>query len=357
MDGARGESQRQMHLYEVIGTHFVDIFFNHIYDKAKKGAERGAERSITSAFQRDVATYVGAVQNQSAAFRRTAVRLQEYTQTYIPMGINNYTTFVDRVVVTLIPERYFESLTPAQKDEVFAGMICNLVAGLGVYTTKPGNLGKIIDQRSGSAASKVLVDLQNHAKTLLHGERERLHNQFLGVSSKAKDVGAVELIVKLKGALKEMAAKAAEAEEALHATQSEGEKWRLKYKQLKLKHRELLGRLAGFTAPVAPVAPAAPVAAGASAAPYGHPGYQQQPPGPPPSAGVQPMSAPGGWEFSPSAPRPGDREHDDRAETSPAEGESSEEESDDDADGAPGSPAAARVVTDASATPGPPWGH
>jgi hypothetical protein len=146
-----------MDLYEVMGTHFVDVFYNHLYREAEKTASSGQDRSITAAYQRHVDTYVRAVQENKGAFKQIAGGLQSYVLGHIPMGFNNYTTFVDRVVVTLVPDRYFSSLQPAQKDEIFAGMVTDLVAGLAVYVTRPEILKVTIDHRDPPRAREFLA--------------------------------------------------------------------------------------------------------------------------------------------------------------------------------------------------------
>jgi hypothetical protein len=241
---AGGLGSRQAKLYEVIGSHFVDIYFNFIYSTATKEVKSGKALSITMAYQNSVTAYVSEVQSKQQPYKKTVELLRRYVEEHLMHGISDYATFVDRIVVTLIPEQYFESLTAKDKDEVFANMVCNLIAGLGKYSTLPENLVKTIDQRSNrQTAQQSIEEMQNYAVTLLFHEQARLSNRFLGVATNAKDAGPVDHVLKLRKLALALAADKGTLGEQVKALASELEAMTLKYKRAKLKNRSLLSRL------------------------------------------------------------------------------------------------------------------
>lgn len=292
-------------LFEAIGTHFVDVFFNHIYALAQKQAQAGDARSVTSAYQDAVAAYVQQVGQSGAAYQQTVNQLHLYVKDWVSMGANDYATFVDRTVACLVPDDYFADLTPKQKDELFSQMVSNVLAGMAVYCTKAPKLALIVDQHSARAASTI-EEMQNYASSLLVHEQSRLSNMFLSVASGAKGVDSAELVAGLKGMIRELAEKTAALEAELEEQGGELRRVQGKYSGLKSKHKGLVERLQGAQARVGAYGAAAPPpgpALAAGGAPAGlAPRLEAGPPAgygpPPPQWGEAPPPEPAAGGFS-----------------------------------------------------------
>lgn len=252
-------------LYEIIGTHFVDVFFNHVHAGACKLVESARARSRTTAFQDSVNGYVTEIQRNGESYKRTVQLLHTYVRQHTSAHrMTDYSSFVDKVVNTLVPDAYFRTMHPKDKDEVLGTAVCDLVAGLGVYATTPEMLPRIIDHRENSAVTNTTIAMiQDHAVTLLFTTRDRLFNAFLGQSTKAKAGVSTDLVVKLKGAIRKLAKEKAELAEALRAAEQEAEEYKNKYKSKKrdlslaeAEKAQLLSRLGSIQQVHAMAAPA-----------------------------------------------------------------------------------------------------
>lgn len=193
-------------LYEIIGTHFADVFLNHIYNAAVKQVQSRQASSVTDAFRQCAHAYIVSLQRETKAFSDSLTLLHSYVRQHnASRSLHSYTSFVDELANTLIPDEYFPSTTPNDRDEVVSTAISDLVAALGDYATKQDMLPRIIDQRGVQSQAVVTARmLQDSAVSALLTTRNRLLNQFLGQSTKAKDSAPVEMVVKLKAAIREL---------------------------------------------------------------------------------------------------------------------------------------------------------
>lgn len=216
-----GHDPKLIELYEVIGCHFVDVTFNHIFQAAMTLWRNNKCPSVTDAYTQSLTAYV--VQNKKGegdVYARTMHGLYEYVKMKLPTySVTVYGSFIDRFSRTLIPDDVFESTRSEERDEITGTAICDLISNLCSFVTSAGVLTKVIDERQRSVETAQL--LQDHAVQSLLSTRERLHNKFLGKVVQAKDVGSREQVTKLIRALKQLATEKASTDAELKACQEE----------------------------------------------------------------------------------------------------------------------------------------
>lgn len=241
-------------LFEVISSHFADVFINHVYGAARQEAESGRARSVTEAYQRCVKSYITGVRSNREDYRKTAGILHTYVQRFSRYRMTDYSGFVDRVVQYLVPEEYFAELNSRERDEIFGTALCDLVAALGVFFTREDVLPRVVDRearRDSRVANVTATMAQDHGAVVLSTLRNDLFNKFLGVSSGARSSPSDELVTKLKKAIRTLAREkaelTAEVEELREATEALAQKAR-RYKRDLAETREALSRVVSSAA-------------------------------------------------------------------------------------------------------------
>ena len=191
--------KRLISIFNVIGSYFVDVMFNHIYNASKVNNST----SITDEYKKNVQAYVLAIKNDHKIYRDTVSALHDYFTIKTSYKTISFNKFVDNIVELIVPEDYFDSLNIDEKDEILGSTICELVSNLAVYATKPEMLSKIIDYHSKEY--KVTIGmLQQHCTTVLLGKRDTIYNQFLKKIGQAQTVIPMEIVENMRNALKKL---------------------------------------------------------------------------------------------------------------------------------------------------------
>jgi hypothetical protein len=132
-------------ILEVLGSYFVDVFYNHLYNSTKL---RKGERSITDAYRGQVQAYILAIQNDNQLYRTTVVTLHTYFRNTTSFATISFNSFVDKVVGQFVPKEYLDLYETEERDEVLSSIICDLVASLGAYAISSDMLTRIIDNHA-----------------------------------------------------------------------------------------------------------------------------------------------------------------------------------------------------------------
>jgi hypothetical protein len=168
---------RLISILEIVGAHFVDVFYNHIYSSARTALAQGGRTRIlvTDEYCRRVRAYVLGVKQDPRCYGDVVMGLHRYFQGYSTLS---FADFVDRIVSQFVPEDYYKLMHASDKDESMSTVICDLVVGLGAYATGQDMLARVIDDRVAHPQVTIRM-LQDHSITLMLAKRDEVHNQFL----------------------------------------------------------------------------------------------------------------------------------------------------------------------------------
>jgi len=219
-------------VFEVLGSYFVDVFFNHLHHSAKTSTSRGS--SVTDEYVRRVQAFVIGVKTDKSCYGRVIQVVHEYFKTTTRYTALSFSAFVDRIVSVCIPEQYFSGFTADEKDEILSSVICDLVSNLASFATKPDVLHKVIDQHTVAPGVTVRM-LQDAAVNALISKRAALQNKFLRKMGQARDHVSMDVIEDMKKALRrlvkekvEATSRADEAEEEVDSLKSQLKKFKVR---------------------------------------------------------------------------------------------------------------------------------
>lgn len=183
---------RTISIFEVIGSYFVDIYFNHIYANSKINNEQ----SITDEYKKQVQVYMTSIKSDHSVYSDTLKNLYDFYKIHTSYKTITFSDFIDHIVSEIIPEEFFESFTNKEKDELLGSTIYDIVTGIGIYVTNIDILPKIIDHHHINPAVTVRI-IQDYAVTLLLIKRDYLQNQLIKKNNQMTSGISQELLQKM----------------------------------------------------------------------------------------------------------------------------------------------------------------
>ena len=199
MGDRSGHDPKVVSVFEVVGAYFCDTMFNHIYlGAAGAGADRAADEYV-----RRVRAYVVGVKGDAQCYQNVVEGVHAYFAGVTSYAALSYAEFVDRVVGVCVPAEYFRQLTTAHKDELLSSVVCDLVAALGAYVTRPDVLARVVGGHARAPEATVRA-MQDAAVGALTAKRGALFNRFLGAVGEVRDQVPASAVADLKAALRRL---------------------------------------------------------------------------------------------------------------------------------------------------------
>lgn len=203
-------------ILEVLSSHYVDIYYNHIWTSAEVGVKKGG--ALSDEYVRQVKAYITGVKTDPASYKSVVAHLHTYYRTITRYATLSYADFVDQVVAQFVPAEYFALCKAPQKDETFETVVVDLIAGLGAYVTGPALLRRVVDEHHRQPEVTIRM-VQDQGVTLLLTKRAEVHNKFLRKLGQAKDHVSMDVVEDLKTAVKRLAKDKAKLRQALGETE------------------------------------------------------------------------------------------------------------------------------------------
>lgn len=208
--------QKLISILEILGSHFVDTFYNHVYNSAQTNLKSGG--SLTDEYVRRVQSYIVGVKTDEQCYRQVVQNLHRYFQTTTRYTTLSFADFVERIVQQFIPPEYYDLLKAPEKDETLGSIVADLVSGLGAFVTSPDMIRRIIDEHDRSPRVTIRM-IQDQGITILLAKRGELHNGFLRRIGQAKDTVSMDVVDDLKRAIRKLAKQKAELKVQLGETE------------------------------------------------------------------------------------------------------------------------------------------
>lgn len=182
-------------LLDVLGSTIVDVFYNHMYDRAIAMKEK-TEHNITDCYRSAIVDYVKS--SNSSEFYKTLVHsIHYYTRISTVYSDLSFVDCLNMYSGLFVPEVYMQSLTEKQKHDILSMVLRESVRSfsnelLSTYLTL------IIDEHQDPTNISVLQDVI--LRELLN-HREQSYSKFIQCEQKKKATAKVIPIHKPKTAL------------------------------------------------------------------------------------------------------------------------------------------------------------
>ena len=166
-------SSKTLETYEILAAYFVDIFYNHLYNEAKKLKINKSCASITEGYKHSLNAFIKGL-NNAKLYKKYIIGIHHY---YIAVGFASisFSKCVDRVTQEFIPIDYFNSLSSTQKMGVLR-LILNSSLKQFITIIVKEHLKKIIDFHNEKDNARLLQDALINCFML---ERESMYQRFM----------------------------------------------------------------------------------------------------------------------------------------------------------------------------------
>ena len=163
-------------IFNVVGSYFVDILFNHVYLSAKSTGDD--LQTIKENYRKLMINYTGTVKSDEASLRDTSARLHVYFKNTTVYSTISYAELVNIVVKPFVPEDYFERLSYKNRDIIFNRVIQELLSQLSSAILKPEMMSRIVDHRM-SQHTTTIATLQQYAVAVMKSIAAEYTSTFL----------------------------------------------------------------------------------------------------------------------------------------------------------------------------------
>jgi hypothetical protein len=184
-------------IYEILGSYFTDILFNHIYLTSKN------TKNVIDEYVKNVKNYVSGLKNNIEYYNKIVKEIHQYFLKNVGKKFTDLTfaNFIYRIVSISVPEDHYSQLTHSDKEDIFSNIVCELIAHLAAFVTTHNMLQLIIVQHTKNSKTTIR-SIQDSAVNFLIEKRALLHNKFVKTVGEVKEHTSVAFTEDLKKLLK-----------------------------------------------------------------------------------------------------------------------------------------------------------
>jgi len=196
------EDKNTIYLFEVIGSFFTDIFFNHIYVNAKIKLPK--EASLLDEYIKKIQLYLIGIKNNKKCYLNVMHNLLTYYNNITESSIS-YSVFINLIINRIIPNNFIEQLTDFNKQELVSNIICDLVSNLALYIATPNIIKHVIEEHTIHPEDTIRI-LQDYSIHILITKKINILNKFLKETGEIQDTtdNPSYAIIELKKIIKQL---------------------------------------------------------------------------------------------------------------------------------------------------------
>jgi hypothetical protein len=197
-------------VFDVIGSFFVDVFYNNHYIFAKNLVDSGRAESITDAYRSTIVNYMSGVASRKDLYMSVVKSLHEYYQKTSGFSSVVFSDFEDKFISLFIPPEYYRDFTEKRKDSTLHEIIVKSVNEFGSVILQPKLIRNVIDDHRNTIN---VTHLQDIILDIFIIQREEYYSKFAREISKKNTRSPNDVILeKIKQKLVEETRKRIEAE-------------------------------------------------------------------------------------------------------------------------------------------------
>ena len=172
----------------------MNIYFNHLYQEAKRLHISGKVESVTDGYKYAVKVYLNSFNNPHQ-YAKTVDGIHQYYYTTTKFSTISLRDCINNILRCFIPEDFFDHIKEKQKAPLLKDILVNAVTQFSSDIICTELLGKIIDNHNEMGLMRYLQDKMVHA---LIFEREKRFQQIFNVSNKPVMRGDYKMVTRLK---------------------------------------------------------------------------------------------------------------------------------------------------------------
>ena len=171
-------SQSTLSKFDIIGSYFVNLYYNEFYIKAKNLKTQGTYNNITEAYKNILSSYVE-FSTQQDFFKQIVKGIHTYCISTTRHTTMSHKECIDFMVSEFVPNNLWGALREQQKNKLFHESLINCIK---IFTEKiiTNHLLIIIDNHDHSENITILQDL---FLTIILFEKDTIFSKFINPNS------------------------------------------------------------------------------------------------------------------------------------------------------------------------------
>lgn len=206
MDKYSKVSPKIAQTFEIIGSYFCDIYYNHLYLSAKSKKKNNdasnsnkshSLQSITDEYKQAVVAFGYAIKKDKNHYSKSVTGMYRFYQTYSKFSTMTLNQFIDMLLEIFVPPDYYNQMDSRNRDQLLVKIVIALIDNMCIFVTRPDILQLIIDKHGNTAN---IAMLQDHAIETLINERDKIFSMFVSANVSPEQ----EIVSKLKASIKDI---------------------------------------------------------------------------------------------------------------------------------------------------------
>jgi hypothetical protein len=167
-------AQSTLSKFDIIGSYFVNLFYNEFYSKSKTLKLNGSFINLTEAYKNILGSYLDFIKKPEF-FKQIVKGIHAYC-----ISTTKYTTMthkecIDFMVHEFIPEKLWNSIRENQKNKLFHESICNCIS-IFIENIINNRIHIIIDNHE---QPENIIILQDLFLSIILLEKDKIYSKFL----------------------------------------------------------------------------------------------------------------------------------------------------------------------------------
>jgi hypothetical protein len=186
---ARGHcNEETLRVFDLIGTYFVDMFYNHHYLHAYYMAQQQLHKTITDAYRYVLVMFVTGMRGDHDSYKKFVNGMFEFYRS--KLGHLLFAEFQDRFLCAVVPEEYYGAFNSNDKDNAMKKILCDAARDLSKSVLEQNVLCMIIDDHENKANVSFLQEVATDTFIRL---RDEYHSKFAVQSMRERKRGIIDI--------------------------------------------------------------------------------------------------------------------------------------------------------------------
>lgn len=196
------QDPKNLYLYEIIGSYFTDVIFNHIYLNTK--IKLGKSDSFLDEYSKRLQLYMMGIKNDKKCYNSVFQGLHKYYDIVLSRNTTEQ-SFMDIMINTFVPSDFIEEMSNSYRIELISNVICELVANLISYASSPKLISLIISNHV-EQAKVTIKTLQDYSIHVLINKKVSILNKIMKETGQVQDERSppIEVIDNMKTIIKNL---------------------------------------------------------------------------------------------------------------------------------------------------------
>jgi len=194
------QDPKNLYLYEIIGSYFTDVVFNHIYLNTKIKLVK--DQSFLEEYTKRLQLYIIGIKNDKKCYLSVYNGLHKYYDTVLNKNSSEQ-AFCDIILNAFVPPDFIEEINNSNKLELISNIICDLVSNLIGYASSP-RLAEYIISKHNEKSNETIKMLQDYSIHVLINKKINLINKIIKETGQVKEEPPIEVIDNMKSIIKSL---------------------------------------------------------------------------------------------------------------------------------------------------------